>query len=385
MKTLEDIKIEKGQRVLLRADFNVSMDKGKITDDFRVRATLPTIKYLQEKGAKIIIMAHLGRPGGKYDEKLSLMPVAERLGKLLNANIKFFEQLEIAEEEIGAMKEGDIALLENLRFDKREKEGSGEFAKELASLGDIYVNDAFGVSHRKHTSVFALAEQMETKAAGLLLQKEVETLGNVIQDPQKPLVFVMGGAKVDTKLKLVSELFTHVNQFCLGGLIANSIMKFKGMEIGKSWHEEDIEELVKGVDLENKKLHMPRDVVVSTSDKGTAPVRISKVQNIKESEMILDAGPDTIRDFSNLIKKAGTVVWNGPLGLIEVDEFARGTRQLARSLVRTDAKVIVGGGDLMGVIDEVDAEESIYFSSTGGGAMLEFLAEGTLPAIEVLK
>ncbi|MDX1607622.1 MAG: phosphoglycerate kinase [Candidatus Spechtbacterales bacterium] len=385
MNTVKNLKIKSGERVLLRADFNVSMDKEKITDDFRIRATLPTINYLRDKGAKVIIMAHLGRPGGKYNQEFSLMPVAERLGELLKIDIKFFEGLEIAEGEIDAMEEGDVALLENLRFDKREKEGSKEFAKELAALGDAYINDAFGVAHREHTSVFALPKEIKRSAAGLLLQKEVETLGEVINNPKKPLSFVMGGAKVDTKLKLVSELFSHVDQFCLGGLIANSIMKFQGMEIGRSWHEDDIEDLIKGVDLSHQKLHMPKDVVVSTEDTGKAPARIIDIKDIKKSDMILDAGPDTISEFSNIIKKAGTVVWNGPLGLIEVEEFARGTRQLARSLVRSKAKIIVGGGDLMSVIDDVEATDSIYFASTGGGAMLEFLAEGTLPALEVLR
>ena len=385
MKTLKDINIKPGTRVLLRADFNVAMDNGNIKDDFRMRATLPTINYLREKGARILILAHLGRPKGGYEEPLSLMPIAEHLGKLLSADIKFFEEIEIAEQESPQMKNGEVAVLENLRFDKREEEGSDLFAKELSNLGDLYINDAFGVAHREHTSVYALAKLLP-HAAGLLIEKEVEILSTIRKDPAKPLVFVMGGSKVETKIKTLYKLFGSIDEVCLGGLMSNSIMKLKGMEIGKSMHDKGIGLMyIDGMNLNDEKIHLPLDVVVSTNASGKKSVRITDIEHIEKDEMILDAGPRTTDLFSKIIKKAGTVVWNGPLGLIEVDKFAEGTRALAQAVLETEAKVVIGGGDVMRIIDEVGAVDKIYYASTGGGAMLEYLAQGTLPALEVLS
>ncbi|MEX0877340.1 MAG: phosphoglycerate kinase [Candidatus Spechtbacterales bacterium] len=385
MKKLKDIDIKPGTRVLLRADFNVAMDKGNIEDDFRMRATLPTINYLRERGARVLILAHLGRPKDGYEEPLSLMPIAEHLGTLLSADIKFFEEIEIAEQELPKMENGEVAVLENLRFDKREEEGSEEFAKELAALGDVYVNDAFGVIHREHASVYALAKLLP-HSAGLLVEKEVDILSTIRKEPAKPLVFVMGGSKVETKIKTLYKLFGSIDDVCLGGLMSNSIMKLKGMEIGKSMYDKGIDLVyIDGMNLNDEKIHLPLDVVVSTDASGKNSVRVTDIEHIEKDEMILDAGPRTIELFSQIIKKAGTVVWNGPLGLIEVDKFAEGTRGLAQAILKTEAKVVVGGGDVMRIIDEVGAVDKIHHASTGGGAMLEYLAEGTLPALEVLK
>lgn len=384
MKILKDVKIKKGTRVILRADFNVVLKDGSIEDDFRIRATLPTIKYLQDKRAKTIILAHLGRPDGNHDKKLSLLPIAEHLGKLLETKIIFLKNIKQAEQRFAKSKNGDVVMLENLRFDKREEEGSKEFAKELAALGDVYINDAFGVAHRKHASVYALPKLLP-HAAGFLMEKEVKVLSDVREAKKRPLVFVMGGAKVKTKLKTLTKLFDKLDAVCLGGLLANTLLYAKGVEIGKSFKGEDVREYLEKLDLTSSKLHLPLDAVVSQDASGKSPSRITAIGNVQANELILDLGPDTIELFTNIVAKAGIVVWNGPLGLIEVKKFRDGTEALAKSLKKSKADVIVGGGDIMSVIDEVSSSHYIKHRSTGGGAMLEFLAEGTLPALEMLK
>lgn len=383
MKTIDQLNIKPGTRVLLRTDFNVSIENGKIMDDFRIRASLPTIQYLQDKEAKIIIISHLGRPRGK-EKSLSLAPIAERLEKLLNTRVLFLKDYIEAKKDILKMKNGSVILMENLRFEKGELSGDKNFAKDLAEFADVYVNDAFGVAHRKHASLYALPSLLPA-VAGLLLQKEVEVLNEVIKNPMRPLIFIIGGAKVETKLKSLVKIINKIDGVCIGGLLANSILAARGIAVGKSRLDENILKYIDGINLTDTKFHLPLDVVVSLDDTGKSSSRIAAVGDVREDEMILDAGPETVKLFSNIISEAGTVIWNGPLGLLEVKKFSKGTHALALSLKNTKARVIVGGGDIMRAIDEVGVSEYIYYSSTGGGSMLEYLADGTLPALEVLK
>ena len=384
MRSVKDLEVQ-GKVVLLRTDFNVSLENREIKDDFRIQASLPTINYLREQGARVLIFAHLGRPEGKTQAELSLRPIAEHLSKLLGDEVLFFTNYAEAKKGVGNLKDGDVALCENIRFDSREESLSEEFARELAALADVYVNDAFGASHRKHTSIYLLPKLMRDSAAGLLLIREVDTFQKLRTSAKKPLTFIMGGAKVETKIKLLGELVGQIDAVCLGGLIANSFLAAKGIAIGKSKIENGFEKYVENIELTDTKIHLPIDTIVSTDISGKAPSRITAVADIEPDEMILDIGPDTVRLFSHVMQEAGTIFWNGPMGLFEVKEFAHGTYDLARALKDIDAEVIVGGGDVMRALREVGAEKYVDYISTGGGAMLEYLAEGTLPGIEALN
>ena len=382
MRLLESLKIEPDTRVILRTDYNVSVVNGKVQDDFRIKSSLQTIEYLLERKAKIIIMSHMGRPKGR-DRSLSLKPIAEHLGILLDKKGLFFGDVESALSGIEDMRPGDVAMLENLRFFPGEEASDKKFAHELSKLGDVYVDDAFAVAHRKHTSVFLLPRLLPP-AAGFLIQKEVSVLDDILLVRKPPVVFILGGAKVETKVKIFVKLLHKLDAVCVGGLLANSILAAKGIAVGKSRYE-DIEQYVEEFDITDKRLHLPLDVIVSKDPSGRSPVRTAAIGDVKNDEIILDAGPDTVKLFSKVIEDAGTVVWNGPLGAFEVKKFGKATRDLAKELKNTGARVIVGGGDLVRAIHEAGAEKSIYYQSTGGGAMLEYLAEGTLPALEVLQ
>ncbi|MDP4010341.1 MAG: phosphoglycerate kinase [Candidatus Spechtbacteria bacterium] len=382
MRLLESLKIEPDTRVILRTDYNVSVVNGKVQDDFRIKSSLQTIEYLLERKAKIIIMSHMGRPEGR-DRSLSLKPIADHLGILLDKKVLFFGDVESALSGIEDMRPGDVAMLENLRFFPGEEASDKKFAHELSKLGDVYVDDAFAVAHRKHTSVFLLPRLLPP-AAGFLIQKEVSVLDDILLVRKPPVVFILGGAKVETKVKIFVKLLHKLDAVCVGGLLANSILAAKGIAVGKSRYE-DIEQYVEEFDITDKRLHLPLDVIVSKDPSGRSPIRTAAVGDVKDDEIILDAGPDTVKLFSKVIEDAGTVVWNGPLGAFEVKKFGKATRDLAKELKNTGARVIVGGGDLVRAIHEAGAEKSIYYQSTGGGAMLEYLAEGTLPALEVLQ
>lgn len=381
MRLLQELDT-KNKKVLLRADFNVAMDGKKVKDDFRIKATLSTIEYLQRHNAKILILAHLGRPKA-FEDNLSLKPAADHLAKLLNREVKFFQNIQEAKEVFGLLEPGQVAVLENLRFNKGEEKADERFAASLAELGDVYVNDAFAVAHREHASTTLLPKLLPS-AAGFLMQKEVEMLKKVQDAQDKPLVFIMGGAKAATKFKILVNLFDKVDYFCLGGVMANVILKEKGVNIGKSLVDGSVLTYLGALDLESEKLQLIEDARVSEDPNGEV-FRISKLDDIKEGEIILDAGPRSIEKFSSFIKKASTVMWNGPMGFIENATFREGSLAIAQALKNTNAKVIVGGGETMQIINEAGVEDSIYYQSTGGGAMLEFLSEGTLPAIEALK
>lgn len=382
MRRLDDIHIQHATRVLLRADFNVSVEDGRIEDDFRIQNTLPTIEYLLKKEARVLILAHLGRPDG-IDMSLSLKPVAEHLSKLLNRPVAFFEDIEHAAKELPRMNAGTVAVLENVRFYKGERAGDDRLGHQLADLGEAYVNDAFGTAHRRHTSTYILPRLLPS-AAGLLMQREVETFTEVRKDPARPFTLILGGAKVKSKIQSLMKLIGMVDNAALGGLIANTILAAQGTAVGRSIIEEEIENIER-LNLTDPKMHLPLDVVVAKEPEDDAETSIAPVGNIGSEDMILDIGPETVNLFSNIIQKSGTVVWNGPMGLSEKKPFRAGTENLAAALKDTKAEVIVGGGDVMTAIDRVGARKNVDHASTGGGAMLEFLATGTLPALDVLS
>lgn len=382
MRSLRNVDV-KNKKVLLRTDFNISVENGKITDDFRIKAILPTLNYLIEHEAITIILSHAGRPEGK-DALLSLRPATECLSDILSKEVLFFETYEDALEKISLMKGGEVAILENLRFYKEEYKASDEFAGKLAKLGEIYVNDAFAVSHREQTSVYNLPKLMYSYA-GFLLEKEATVLEEVRKADLHPLVFVMGGAKLETKIKLFAKLLYKIDHICLGGLLANSVLALKGVAIGKSKFETGLENYLDHISITDIKIHLPVDVVLSKDITGTSATRIVAVGDVKADEMILDIGPDSVNLFKNIIEEAKMVVWNGPMGAFESRAFANGTYELAKALKNTKAKVVIGGGDVMRAVHEVSAQDSIFYVSTGGGAMLEYLAEGTLPGLKVLE
>lgn len=383
MKLIRDAEVG-GKRVIVRVDFNVSVTDGVVDDDFRITASIPTISLLRERGAKIILLSHRGRPQGQ-DASLSLRPIAAHLSKLLGSPVIFFEDFQAALEGVEEMEEGDIALLENVRFEAGEEEASEAFAGRLAQLGTLYVNDAFAVSHRKHASVFVLPHLLDSYA-GLLLASEVEALDAIRSSHSRPTVLLLGGAKVESKVRVVEGLLDSVDAVCVGGIAANSILAARGVDVGASLIENgEIAEYIRSLDLPSDKVLLPVDAVVSASIDDASSIREVAVQDVRKNDMILDIGPQTVELFSRAMASAKTIFWNGPMGRFETDAFAGGTRALIEMLAKADARVVVGGGDVMAAIDEMGAREAVDYASTGGGAMLEYLAQGTLPGIEVLN
>lgn len=371
--------------MLVRVEFNVPIEQGKVVDDFRLRQSLPTIRFLKGKGAKIILMAHLGRPEGKRNPGLSLEPVAKHLETLLKIPVRFSrdELGEAVERRVAELKDGEIMLLENLRFYPEEETNGWAFAARLARLGDFYVNDAFGVSHRAHASVEAITHFLPSYA-GLLLEKEVETLSRVYSHPQHPMAVIMGGAKVETKLKMLLRFFSLADHIMLGGIIANTILSAKGVSVGSSKVDEEVGHLLEGFDLTSTKVHVPVDVIVSKDMSGDSSRRVLAPGIVEPPEMILDIGPDTVREYSEIIAVSRLLVWNGPMGYIESKAFQEGTVALARAFGRASGFRVVGGGEVISVLDKMDILGTIDYVSTGGGAMLEFLAGEKLPGIEAL-
>ena len=386
MKFIRDINVI-NKRVLVRVDFNVDLgEKGEIINDFRIRAILPTIKYLVEKRAKIILMSHLGNPGGTEDKSLSLAPVRDCLQNLLKQPVILANSCIGGEvEEIAQKLEpGEILLLENLRFYKEEKDNDENFAKELAKLGDIYVNDAFAVSHRKHASLVAITKFLPSYA-GLLLEKEINVLGKTMNAPEHPLVAIIGGAKIKTKLKLVKSFLNVADDIILGGALANTVLHAKGIAIGKSIIDEEMVEEVKNLEITNTKIHIPVDAIVSIDKNGEAPAREAPVGKTAENEFILDIGPETENLFTEVIKNAKTIIWNGPMGLFEKDKFVHGTESITRAVSDCRCYSIVGGGETVCYINKLGLAEKFSHISTGGGAMLKFLAGEKLPGLEALN
>ena len=382
VKTLKKIDI-KNKRVLVRVDFDVPMDeKSKIVDNSRIQGCLPTLEYLIKQKAKIILISHTGRPDGKKLKKLSLGPVAEELEKLLNKKILFSREIfgTKVKEKIKKLKFGDILLLENIRFWKEEEENNQEFAKKLAELGEVYINESFAVSHRKHASIVGIPQFLPS-VAGFLLEKEIEELNKILKKPEKPLIAIIGGAKIETKIKVINKFLKIADKVLLGGALANTIFASQGIAMGGSKVDKESFDEVKKINLKNPKLFLPIDLGIWD---GTNAV-YRDIGSLQWFEKALDIGPKTIHLFNDIILKSKTVIWNGPLGLTEQKPFDMASKELIEAIDKSGVYAIVGGGDTNAFINEVGKKGIFDWMSTGGGAMLDYLSEGSLPGIEVLR
>ncbi|MBU0987998.1 MAG: phosphoglycerate kinase [Proteobacteria bacterium] len=390
MKTIKDIDIS-GKKVFFRVDFNVPMDEHQnITDDARIRAVLPTLKYALDHQAKLIVASHMGRPGGKVVPELSLAPVAKRLGRLLEKKVIMAKDCVGSEvnELLSKMQAGDVVLLENLRFHSGEQKNDDTFAKALAELCEVYVNDAFAVSHRINASVVAITKFVPICAAGFLLQKELDYFKKSIADPMRPLVAIVGGSKVSSKLGALENMLEHVDKFIIGGAMANTFLKCSGHNVGKSRVEDDLKDVacaVMKMAAENGiKFYLPVDVVVASRFDPKAEIKIVPVQEIPPDWMVMDIGPATSLLYSEVLYDAKTIVWNGPMGVFEMDAFSRGTIAMVHSVANSYALSIVGGGDTDVALHKTGEMERITYISTGGGAFLTLLEGKTLPAVAAL-
>jgi len=391
MKYIDEMDL-KGKRVLFRFDFNVPLDANQnITDDTRIRSVLPTINYALDENAKVIIASHLGRPKGKVVDKMSLAPVAKRLSRLLGKNVTLTKDVVGPEvkKTVDAMKPGDIVMLENLRFDPREEKNDEEFARELASLTDVYIDDAFGNAHRSHASNGGITRFVKTCGAGFLKKKELTYFNKALEKPARPLVAIVGGSKVSGKLEALANLINRVNKIVIGGGMAFTFLKAQGVEVGKSIVEPELVDKAREV-LETAKklgvkLYLPVDCVIAESRDAEAETKIVPVQEINPQWMGLDIGPATITLFTEALSNAKTIVWNGPMGVFEIDAFSRGTSALAHSVANSYALSIVGGGDTDVAIDKAGERDNMSYISTGGGAFLELLEGKELPAVKALK
>lgn len=390
LKTIDRADV-RNKKVLMRVDFNVFVENGKVADDFRIRRVVPTIKYLLKQRAKVILITHFGRPAEGVElnkeerVRFSLKNIAKKLEKDLGHKVLFASDCvgDKAQRASSSLKSGEVLMLENLRFHPEEEKNDEVFASRLAAMADIYVNEAFSVSHRAHASVSAIAQFLPSYA-GLVLAEEVRILHNTYEKPKHPLVIVMGGAKVETKLKLIQRFFDKADDILLGGLIANYVLKAKGMGVGKSKVDENISKL-KELNWTSPKLHLPVDVVVAKEISKDAWIKTVGVGSVDDDEFILDIGSDTIELFSRIADPAKTIIWNGPLGFSELPNFAAGTVEFAKALARDKAFKVVGGGDSIAILDRHDLYDKMDFVSTGGGAMLEFLAGEPMPGIEALQ
>ena len=391
-KTIDDIDV-KGKVVLLRCDFNVPMKDGKITGDTRIVAALPTIAKLSGDGGRVMICSHLGKPKGTVKEELTLAPVAQRLSELLGQEVLFLKD----DEVVGAhatwfksnMVEGQVVLLENTRFRPEEEKNEDNFSQELASLCDVYVNDAFGTAHRAHCSTAGVAKFVKESAIGYLIEKEIKFLGNALDDPVRPLAAILGGSKVSSKISVIDRLLEKVDILIIGGGMAYTFIKAKGGKIGKSLVEEDYLEYA--VNMEKKaaekgvKLLLPVDTVIASELSNDVPYETVDIMNIPDDKMGVDIGEKSIQLFEEALKDVKTVIWNGPMGVFEVPHFAEGTKQIAKTLAEMDAITIIGGGDSAAAVNELGYGDKMTLISTGGGASLEFLEGKELPGITAIQ
>ena len=389
-RIIEDVQL-RGKRVIIRADYNVPLDDSlQITDDTRIRSTLPTINRAVDEGAKVILCSHLGRPKGRFDPKFSLAPVAKRLQRLLGKEVIFAPDCIGAAVEglVAKMQPGDVMLLENLRFHPEEEKNDDGFSKALASLADVYINDAFGAAHRAHASTVGITKYIPEAAAGDLLKKEIEYLEGAVENPVRPFVAILGGAKVSGKIGVIENLGKKVDKVIIGGGMAFTFLKAMGLEIGQSLVENDMLDFAKGVQdhafSSGVKFYLPVDCVVAASREPGAETKIVPVQEIPKGWYGLDIGPASVKLFSEAVQDAKTILWNGPMGMFEVDAFARGTLAMAHSVANAYALTIVGGGETALAIHRAGESESISFISTGGGAALELLEGKTLPGLAAL-
>lgn len=371
----------KGKRLLIREDFNVPLKDGKVTSDARIQAALPTIRHAIAAGAKVLLLSHLGRPQeGVYDESASLAPVAARLSALLGQDIP------LQKDWLGGvdLSDGDVVLCENVRFNLGEKRDDESLARRMAALCDIFVMDAFGTAHRAQASTHGVARFAPIACAGPLLVAELEALGRALENPQKPLIAIVGGAKVSTKLELLESLADQVDQLILGGGIANTFLAAAGKPVGKSLYEPNLMSAAKRI-AQQAHVPLPVDLVVAKSLSADAQARICNVDEVAEDDMILDVGPKTAHVFAALVKEARTIVWNGPLGVFEYEQFSAGTRELAEAIAESHAFSIAGGGDTLAAVQKFGITDKVSYISTGGGAFLEFLEGKMLPAVAVLE
>ncbi|MEO0232948.1 MAG: phosphoglycerate kinase [candidate division WOR-3 bacterium] len=386
MKSIKNIEIKEGEKIFLRVDYNVPLKEGKVADDTRIKRTLPTIEYLLERKPILILCSHLGRPKGKVVPELSLKPVAERLSEILNKEVHFSEEIvgENVIKKINSLKPGEIILLENIRFHPGETKDDEEFAKELRKLADTYVNDAFGACHRKHTSVHSLAKFFEKKAAGFLLFEETKNLRKVRENPERPAIAILGGAKIDDKIGIIEGLLEVMDKILIGGGMMFTFWKAKGKNIGKSIFTEEYVEKAKEL-LKNEKIIVAEDALCAENLESE---EVKNLEEIPENMAGYDIGEKSIERFKNEIKNAKTIFWNGPMGVFENEKFKKGSFEIAKMIVKITeegAFSLAGGGETISVIKNAGVREKFSYISTGGGASLEFMEKGTLPGIEALE
>ena len=390
-KVITDLEV-RSKRVIVRVDFNVPMSKteeGKITDNARIVAALPTIKYLIENNAKVILLSHLGRPKGEAKKEFSLAPVAKELSKLLNKDVKFLQSNLVVDDnvkdEVLKLKDGEVALLENTRFRNEDTKNIDDFSKELAELGELYINDAFGTSHRAHCSNVGLCKFLPS-AVGFLVEKEISIMGKALSNPERPFVAILGGAKVSDKITVIENLIEKVDSIIIGGGMAFTFLKSLGYSVGKSLLEDDkvdfAKELIEKAKSKNVKILLPIDVVVSKEFSNDSEFKIVNIDSIGDDYMGLDIGEKTVKLFSDEINNAKTVVWNGPMGVFEMSNFAKGTFEIAKAIAESEAISIIGGGDSASAAEKSGYKDKITHISTGGGASLEFLEGKILPGID---
>jgi len=388
-KSLKDYNF-KGKRVLVRVDFNVPLEDGEVTDTNRIEAALPTIKFLANEDAKVILMSHLGRPKGEFKKELKLDPVGKELANLLNKKVVKVDDCIGSEvkKAVDSMNNGDVLLLENTRFYKGEKENDPEFSKQLAENADIFVLDAFGAAHRAHASTVGVTEYLPS-AAGFLLMRELNALGEVMEDPESPFVAIMGGAKISGKISVIENLLDKVDFILTGGGIANTFLKAQGYEVGESLVEDDklqvARDLISKAREKNVILLLPKDVIIADKFDKEAEAKEVSVDQVPNDWQILDSGgTQTLEEYKTVIMNAKTVIWNGPIGVFEFDKFAKGTNEIAKALAETDAKTVIGGGESAAAVKKAGLTDKMTHVSTGGGASLRFFEGKPLPAVEAI-
>ena len=389
-KTMDDVNV-KGKRVFVRVDFNVPMAEGKITDETRIRAAIPTIEALVNAGAKVILASHLGRPKGEVNEDMRLTAVGERLSQLMNRPVKKLDESigEAVEKAVAEMQDGDIVLLENVRFHKGEEKNDEELSKAFAKLADVYVNDAFGAAHRAHASTEGITKFVDTAVSGYLMQKELDVLGKALSNPERPFTAIIGGAKVKDKIGVIENLLEKVDHLIIGGGLSYTFTKAQGYSVGKSLLEEDKIELARGFIEKAKEkgvqLHMPVDAVVANEFSKDAETQVVDIQNIPEDWMGLDIGPKTAEKYAEIIKNSKLIIWNGPMGVFEMDKFANGTKAVANAMAETEGYTVIGGGDSAAAVEKCAAGDTMHHISTGRGAALEVMEGKELPGIVALN
>ena len=372
------------KKLLIRVDLNVPLSEGKISSDKRIRAILPTLKIGIENKCTIILISHMGRPKeGQFDKQYSLKPVAEYLSQLIQKEVRFISEWEDGFDLI----EGEIVLLENIRFSKGEKDNCDNLSKKLADLCDIFVMDAFGSAHRKHASTYGVIEFSKTACAGPLMRKELDSISQIYIDSKRPIIAIVGGSKISTKLEIIKSLSNFVDYLILGGGIANTNLKAQGKEIGKSLYEESMLSTAEKMIAANSQCQIMEisDVVVSKEISDHCKTEIKDINSVSSDDLILDIGPKTINLYGEIIKESSTLIWNGPVGVFEIDQFSSGTEGIAQAISQSDGYSIAGGGDTVSAIEKFGVTDGISYISTGGGAFLEFLCDKTLPSIEALK